>query len=97
MSLLLKSTISSAQYEAQLIKKNEKAPYTGILMPRDYASDLQNRAEKADFYKAELEVNKDCIPTMAMIPSETSQESFWIGTGVGATMALILGVMIFKH
>lgn len=66
-------------------------------MPREYAADLQNKAEKANFYKTELDLNKDCVPMLATIPGETSQESFWIGMGVGATMAFILGVLVFKH
>lgn len=82
------SSMSLKAQDAILLRKNDIAPYSGILAPQDYMRDLEGRAEKADFYKLEISKAKDCLPVLSEFdPVVTNSTAFWIGTGIGFILA----------
>ncbi len=91
------SSTSLRAQQAILLGKNSPAPYSGILAPTGYIKDLEMRAVKSDFYKAELTKNVDCLPELSNFePPPIVYKSFFLGIGVGAALTLIIVMLTPK-
>ncbi len=80
--------------EAIFLKKNNVAPYAGILAPKSYIVDLEHKADLAKMYKDTLDHNTDCLPELPGIAPPSV--GFWEGTAVGGAVIFLLEI-IFHH
>jgi hypothetical protein len=92
---LIPSTSASAQSQAIILKAGDKAPFRAYLVPVEELRELENKAEKADYYKTELQKPKD-LDLESLTPKVTENASFWTGTAVGGMVATIL-ILILKR
>ena len=94
--LILTSSKLQAQ-QAVSLQKNELTPYAGILAPFGYIQDLERRSALADFYKTELNKNKDCLPELSSFePPVTNHSSFFLGALAGGAIVAIIALLVTK-
>jgi hypothetical protein len=72
--------------QAVLLQKSQPSPYYGVLMPIDYAKQLEKNSLDMALYKSELEKHEASIPLYT-----TPDGSTIVMVGVGAA---ILGFVI---
>ncbi len=92
--MFLLSSINLKAQEAILLKKGDLSPYNGILAPHNYIRDLERRSTLMDFYKSEVEKNKDCLPELSAFEPDTAQ--FWEGTVVGAALSFLIVTALIR-
>ncbi len=83
--------------QAILLKKNDPAPYAGILAPVNYIKNLEADSERAKLYKLEIEKNKDCLPELSAFEPPSNDSSFWLGAGIGLSIGTILSIVLIHH
>lgn len=80
--------------QAVLILKNDRAPYSGILMPSSYVKDLEQKAALAKMYKDTLDKNSDCLPELSSFEPPPAGSGFWEGAVVGVLSSVLVFVII---
>lgn len=87
--LLILSTKSLAD-QAILLQKSSPAPYYGILMPVDYAKQLEKNTLDLALYKSELEKHEGAVPLYT-----TPDGSILVLVGVGGLLAgFLIGSLV---
>lgn len=91
----MSSTPLRAQ-QAILLKKNNPAPYAGILAPPGYIKDLEMKSKLASIYKKTIDENSNCLPELSSL-EPTSGLTFWEGIVVGSMITGMIAVLISHH
>jgi hypothetical protein len=81
-------TQNAINEQATYLEKGTPAPYDGDLLPEGMLSEIVSKAEKADFYKLQLD-EEEKMPDLSK--PENKGQTFLIGAGCGA---LFVGLML---
>src|SRR5208282_1512589 len=87
LNCLMISTQSLAD-QAVILQKSSPAPYYGVLMPIDYAKQLEQKSLDAELYKSELAKHEGAVPLYT-----TPDGSYLVLIGLGgALVGFIVGL-----